>query len=353
MTGLMLFSAAPAMADEGGRTLVVWPGVGTISAAVAAASPGDTLQLEEGTFYDSVEITKTLTIRGEGSATVIKPPPKPPVNDCNSPGSVEGLCASGQLDSQGNPVASKPVVDVRISDLRTTGFSDSGVIGFNTRGLRVTDVRSDHNGGYGIARFFSTGSLFADNWTSFNSEAGLYVGDSPQAKSVVVDNHTEHNGIGVFLRDSTDVVAERNVSTGNCAGILGLNTGQGATGPSGAGHYLIKDNDVARNDSACAASDTGKPLSGIGIALAGVQGNRVIGNDVDHNAPTGPSVASGGIIIVSPMGKLTNDNLVKDNDLRGNRPADIVWDQLGSGNRVTDNACATAMPANLGWCVRK
>jgi hypothetical protein len=31
--------------------------VGTISKAVAAASPGDTLLLEDGTFYDSVEIT--------------------------------------------------------------------------------------------------------------------------------------------------------------------------------------------------------------------------------------------------------------------------------------------------------
>jgi hypothetical protein len=145
----------------GSHTVVVPPGVGTISAAVAAAQPGDTLQLKKGAYYDSVEIQTTLTIRGEGDSTVIKPPVTSPDNDCNVGGFVKGLCVVGQLDSQGNPDLSRPVVGVLISDLRTSGFPDSGAFGFNTRGFRVTDVQSDHNGAYGIARFASTRSLFA------------------------------------------------------------------------------------------------------------------------------------------------------------------------------------------------
>ncbi len=243
--------AAPAIASTH-HTWTVEPGTGTISAAVAKAKPGDTLRLEEGTFYDSVAITFPLTIRGEGTSTVIKPPANPD-SFCDFPGSAEGLCAVGQLDAQGNPVVTNPVRDVSISDLRVTGFSDSGVFGFNTSGLQVRNVRADHNGGYGIARFVSTGSLFADNWSSYNGEAGLYVGDSPHADSTVRDNRADHNGFGIFLRDSTQVVARDNAVWGNCVGIMGLNSGSGATGPSGAGSYVIRDNRSWANDAACPA----------------------------------------------------------------------------------------------------
>ena len=48
-TGLAL----PAEAT-GHKTWTVWPGTGTITAALAKAHPGDTLKLRPGTFLDSV-----------------------------------------------------------------------------------------------------------------------------------------------------------------------------------------------------------------------------------------------------------------------------------------------------------
>ena len=84
VSGLVVLVAAPATASDH-HTWVVEPGTGTISAAVASASPGDTLQLEAGTFYDSVfvaqldaqgnPVPKSLTITGEGDETVISRPP--------------------------------------------------------------------------------------------------------------------------------------------------------------------------------------------------------------------------------------------------------------------------------------
>ncbi len=357
--GAVVLVGTPAMASSH-HTWVVSPGTGTISAAVSAASAGDTLQLKEGTFYDSVLIgqvdsqgnvvPKPLTIRGDGVETVIKPPTTSN-NPCNSPGSMEGLCVTGQLDAQGNPVLSNPVHDVHISDLRTTGFSDSGVIGFNTQGLEVEHVRSDHNGGYGIARFASTLSLFAENSVSYNGEAGLYMGDSPNANSVVRGNWADHNGFGIFLRDSTKILAEDNFSWGNCVGILALNSGHGATGATGAGQHTIEDNTVTANDQACPGTE-GPPTSGIGIALAGVVGTKVSDNKVTNNKPSGPSLASGGIVIVSGSqgASPASNNTVTDNELDGNRPSDLFWDQTGTGNMVDDNDCDTAIPGNLGWC---
>ncbi len=353
----LVLAGAPAMAADH-HTLVVLPGTGTISAAVSAAHAGDTLQLKAGTYFDSVLVgrvdssgnilPKSLTIRGVGASTVIKPPPTF-TNPCSSAGAVEGLCITGQLDSSGNPVVSNPVHDVHISDLRTTGFSDSGIIGFNTEGLDVENVRSDHNGGYGIARFVSTNTLFADNSVSYNGEAGLYMGDSPNANSVVKDNTADHNGFGIFLRDSTKIVAQGNTSWGNCVGILALNTGQGGTGATGAGFHTIQNNTVTANDQACPSSE-GPPTSGIGIALVGVLGTKVIGNDVTANQPSGPSLASGGVVIVSGATSPSSNNLVKGNTIENNQPQDVFWDQMGTGNTVVHNDCETAVPNNLGWC---
>jgi nitrous oxidase accessory protein NosD len=52
----------------------VYPGPGTpIQNAIIAASPGDTIIVHEGTYDEQVVINKTLTLTGEGDATIIKP----------------------------------------------------------------------------------------------------------------------------------------------------------------------------------------------------------------------------------------------------------------------------------------
>jgi len=85
------------------------------------------------------------------------------------------LCAVGAFDSRGNADPTKPVKNVSTSRLHVTGSTD-GVLGLNTTGLMVSGVRSDHNTGYGIARFVSTQSSYTGNWVSWNGEAGLYRG---------------------------------------------------------------------------------------------------------------------------------------------------------------------------------
>ncbi len=342
--------AVPAQASSH-RTIWVHAGTGTISAAAATAHPGDTLRLGRGTFYDSVFVPITLTIRGSGwDRTVIKPP-STTNNPCDSPGDMMGICVLGTVDDQFNPDTSKPVRNVTVEDLRVTGFSDSGVFGFNTRGLHVRGVRADHNGGYGVARFVSTKSLFEHNWTSYSAEAGLYMGDSPDADSVLRYNWADHNGFGLFLRDSTEITANGNTVWGNCVGIMALNSGEGAPGDLPAGHYKILNNRALANNKACPA-DEGPPISGIGIALAGVNNTLVSGNVVRDNAPSGPSLISGGIVLVStaPPGTDPSFNTVRNNYLRNNQPADIVSDGTGTGNRIKNNSCHTTIPSHRRWC---
>lgn len=341
----------PAQASPQHHTIWVRPGTGTISAAVANARPGDTIMLGKGTFYDSVFIPITLTIRGSGwDKTVVKPPASSD-NPCNDPQGINGFCAVGAFDAQGNPDLSRPVRSVAIANLRVTGFTATGVLGLNTRGMHVYGVRADHDGGYGIARFASTKSVFEHNWTSYNEEAGLYLGDSPNADSVVRNNLTDHNGFGVFLRDSTKLTTRDNKVWGNCIGILAVDTAE----PTAAGDMKIVDNDVFANDRACPANEEGPAVSGIGIALAGVHDTLVKGNDVDRNKPGGDSIISGGIVLFSSAfagGPDPTDNTVRNNELHRNQPADIVSDGTGSGNVIKHNECQTTIPADLGGCDR-
>ena len=350
-SGTIALGAAPAMA-AGHHTWVVQPGVGTISAAVAAASPGDTLQLEEGTFYDSVfvgqldaqgnALPKPLTIHGEGDATVIKPPATS-TNPCNGPGAMEGLCVVGQLDSQGNPVLSNPVRHVHISDLRTTGFS----IRESSASTR-SDSRSETSAPTTTAAMASPGSTRRDRCSPttgvLQRRGGPYVGDSPTptASSGTIGRITTGSVSSCVTAPTS---SPRTTSPGATVGILAINTGQGATGASGAGQYLIEDNTVTANDQAC-PSTGGPPTSGIGIALAGVQGVKVLDNEVNNNKPSGPSVSSGGVVIATaghPASPPTN-NLVKDNNLDGNRPP------TSSGTRpapATRSPTMTATPRSL------
>jgi hypothetical protein len=212
---------------------------------------------------------------------------------------------------------------------------------------------------------------------SWNTEAGLYMGDSPNGYSVARDNRSDHNGLGIFMRDSTHLTATDNKSWGNCVGILALNPGGGAPGDLPAGNYRITDNQVWANNMSCPSS-SGLPASGIGIALAGVHDTLVLDNKVSGIVTATASVAHGGIVIISTKSTTGADpthntvldnkvsgivtatasvahggiviistksttgadpthNTVLDNTAHGNKPSDIFWDGTGFGNKVRHN----------------
>ena len=102
-------------------------------------------------------------------------------------------------------------------------------------------------------------------------------------------------------------------------------------------------------NAACPAGDT-PAVSGIGIALVGVQGTQVVDNHVSNNQPSGPTQVSGGIVFRSNKAGPPTNNVIRDNRLHNNLAADIVWDMTGTGNVVNDNQCQSAIPNNLGWC---
>jgi parallel beta-helix repeat protein len=318
-------------------TFTVNPGQ-SIQAAVNSAGPNAVITIAPGTYKESVVVVKNnITIRGAGaSSTFVVPPTNAAMNNCKQAvNENDGFCVFSPTFNPANPVKR-----VEISGLNVSNFGGTGIIGFGTDYLSVHDVRAAHNTEYGIARFASTHSTITNNTVSGSDEAGIYVGDSPQAGTTVANNKSFNNGLGIFLRDSKIGVVTNNEVSGNCFGILSIDT----DGNGDSGKWQISGNSVHDNTRACPSGE-GPPTSGGGIVLASSSGNEVSNNNIVHNQPSGPSIVSGGIVVASITGA-PNNNSVHDNKIHDNTP-DINWDGSGSGNKFLSNNCDTSTPGGL------
>jgi parallel beta-helix repeat protein len=344
-TAGLLSAIVPASAAE----VVVQPGH-SIQAAINPAAPGSTVRVAPGTYKESLLITKPITLRGSGSKTILNPPsPAPTSPSCGGiPGAGVGICVAGDVtvDAMFNIVVHRYLKNVTISRLLVTGFPDSGIMGVGTENLRVKSVQADKNGGYGVFSLAAKHTLMSESRASGNTEAGFYLGQSPETDSRLEENVATDNGIGLFIRDDTRVTASDNRVSGNCIGILALNT----TPEGAAGEYRIKDNKVRANNKFCPANE-GPAVSGIGIALAGVHDVLVSDNEVTDNRPApGQTLGfpAGGVVVAdSPPGPAPKNNTARDNEILRNQLFDIVLATTDTTNVFKENDCRTSSPPGL------
>jgi nitrous oxidase accessory protein NosD len=218
-------------------------------------------------------------------------------------------------------------------------FKDFGIVAFGARNARFVANSAFNNGEYGITAFSSTGTQILSNLTSGSDEAGIYVGDSPHADATVAANETYGNFFGVFVRNALHGRIAGNQAHNNCLGMVFL-----ADTPGPAGAFDVSANEVANNTRACPGHP---PASGVGIALVGAQDVELQGNHVIGNVPSGPTVFSGGVVVVKGFkGTAPTNNTVVGNTILRNKP-DILWDKSGSGNRLAPNNCRTSKPGGL------
>jgi hypothetical protein len=331
------------------RTIAVWPGQ-SIQAAVNRANPGDTVLIKPGVYHQSVQIrTDGITLRGSGDfngGTVLVPPKSFPRTLCNAAFGPTGVCILAKSVNPKTGAVIRSVRDDTVTGLLVTGFPGNGVFGYGTDGLQVTHVVAVNDGGYGISRFVSTRTLFAHDVAIGNAEAGFYVGDSPDADTVVRADQAYGNQFGIFVRHAREVLVTGNVVSGNCEGIMVLDDGQ----PGGAGRVTVVDNRVVSNNKFCAKhGDTPVNLQGGGILLLGATNSLVAGNSVSGNS--GKQINSGGIVVASAHslthGSNPNFDTITGNSAFRNHPADLIWDGTGVGVRFRANACGTSLPPGL------
>lgn len=310
----------------------------SVQAAVDAARPGDTVELQPGVYRQSVTVgVPRLTLRGTGAGQVTLSPPQGATG------------ATGATADTG--IAVSGASGVRVEALTVSGFARYGIWATRADALTVEGVVSEGNGQYGIAQEKSTGARFTGNAARDNGEAGILLANAVSEEGGALDtegaqvagNALTGNKMGVVLRRVRNLTVEANAAGGNCAGMFVV----GDEGVPRGGHLTLRGNAVTGNTKYCAATSRLPYVQGSGIVLTGVEDTVVEGNTITGN--TGAAPMSGGVVLFhSFVGIPDTDNVVRDNVMTGNGPADIADRDTGEGNTFTGNACAVSLPA--GHC---
>ena len=342
-------SIVTVQASAGSDTHVVDPGE-SIQAAVDAASPGDTVVVKAGRYYESVTVhTDGLTLRAQGRVTL--EPSHYGSSECYLPGHDVGICVVPVDFDPTSGSYTRRVRDVTITGFRIVGFEGDGIFGFGTENLKVSNVVALDNAAYGLASFDGMGTTFTRNAVSGSQDAGLYIGDSLDARAVVSENRASNNALGILVRHARRAIVSDNEAWGNCIGVFLLADGQAG----GSGEVAVLNNRVVANNDVCtqfAAAGFLPVLGGGGIVLAGSQHNVIFQNVVRDNR--GSTLFSGGIVLVATPRANSNgsfdassNNLLFLNRLRGNEPADIVSDESSTPNLIVANQCRSSTPGGL------
>jgi len=263
-------------------------GYSSISAAIAAANPNDTVVVCAGTYRDEVMISKPLSLIGRAGA-VIDAAGQPRLN-------VGGLLPG----SIGIGVVGTSHVQVSGLTVEHAGFD--AILAASSSYVTVSGNVLIHNGDVGVNFNGVTLSQATRNTSEYNAAGGFLVADD--------NGLTSHNTISYN-------VASHN--PGGCGVILAGHKTAGVT------DNLIADNVLADNGTTAGSS-------GAGVVIA----SDVPGETVADNTVTGNTIAGNGLAGVTIHAHLPGQNL------NGNR---ITGNTIGVNDTLGDRIGLTTLPS--------
>ena len=329
---LLLLSASSTGSRLSDDVLRVPQDAPTIQAAVDAATPGDLILVDRGTYPGVVVVPASkpnITIRGVDRNAVV----------------LDG----GDTQDNGIVVRADGVTLQNLSahDFLKNGFYWEGVRGFTGSYLTVWNVL-----GYGIYAEGSTDGLIEHDYVSGAADAAYYVGECDPCRTTLRNLVARLSAVGYSgTNASGSLVIRDSLWDRNGAGILPNSYANELDPPQS--NALIVGNSVAGTGRARVPLHT--PLAGfygIGIGIAGGNRNSVLGNTVtgslrygvavfrtDHSIPPPPSVGEPW----RPEG-----NAVRNNTVRQSGLADLALSATArSGNCFRANRVARTLPAKL------
>jgi len=285
----------------------------SIAAAMAAASPGDTLLIERGVYRENLHITKPLTLRG-----IDRPRIDGSLTGNTITVEAEDVTLSGLLvtDSGGDLGRQDAGIYIRPGSHRARvenceiSYSLFGMWIEKAKDVRIVgnvitgkrDFQSSQRGN-GIQLYNTTGALIERNRISFVRD-GIYVDVSHRA--VFRGNHVHNTRYGTHYMNSYHNLWEENVVYGNRGGLALMETRD----------QLVRNNRVWGN------SDHGIMLRTIQDSV--IENNIVAGNqrgffiyDAEYNTLAGNLVIDNEVGVHLWAGSINNK--VDGNDFIRNR----------------------------------
>lgn len=270
----------------------------TISAAVAAAAPGDTIQVDEGTYNEDVTIAKPLALVGENRENTII--------------DAAGLANGVNVDGQNNPGLSHVVI--RGFTVENANFS--GILVTNASAVTISSnlVRNnDRNLSGGVCPGLPSQFVPADN---LDCGEGIHL--SGVDHSTIMNNVVHHNAGGILVTDDTGATHD-NVISGNVVRNNVPDCGITLPSHSGTGVFqnTVSNNLVADNGGA-----------GVGIFAPGpgtkTYANVIVGNRLTGNGQPGVTMHNhaapgvGGVPSAAPP-VVFSDNVIVGNQISRNK----------------------------------
>jgi parallel beta-helix repeat protein len=264
----------------------------TIGAAVAAASPNDTINVAAGTYKESVTIGKPLSLIGADATKVF----------INATGLGVGIYVDG--------IDNASLSNVLISGFTVENANFEGILVANASAVTIaSNIVMKNNNSVVVAAAGNT----CPNIPAFETSEGQDCGE------------------GIHLLGATHTIVVNNTVQNNSGGIL-VSDDTGATHDN-----TIAGNTVMNNLLACGitlASHTPAALTKASAAL-GVYNNVLVGNTVSGNGLNG--VGGGAGIFASVPGAASYNNVVINNVLTGNGLPGVVMHSHTPGQTLTNN----------------
>jgi parallel beta-helix repeat protein len=313
----------------------------SIQAAVLRSRPGATIEVEPGTYHETVTVdVDGITLRGLPGPDLDRP-----VLDGR------GLLADAVIATGSR---------FTIENLDVRRYTANGVQAQNARDVVMRDLFVDTTGLYGVYPVSCTGVLVERVKVTGVADAGIYVG---QSRDIVVrDCEAYGNVTGIEIENSVGAVVERNHVHGNAGGILVFllpnNPSKVARGCRLAGNRVIANN--GENFADKAAIVAGVPR-GTGILIMAADETEVTSNIIQGNDSCGIALLAldtffpkGSTFDVGPVPERNriHGNAFADN---GRRPADaivkaglpgadILWDLSGWSNTFDEPGATRGTP---------
>jgi hypothetical protein len=302
-----------------------------IQKAVKAADAGDTIRVRKGVYREAV----TISGRSKRYLKIVGDRRKP-----------RNVVLEGS-DKKQNGFFVNGADQVTIDGFTARNYKANGFFVVNVVGYKLTHLIAAKSGVYGVYAFNSKGGEMSHSEAYYHSDAGFYIGQTPQqpkpVRSVVRNVESWGNPIGFSATNMRYATITDSRFYNNAIGIVPNALESEKFPPAEAN--VITDNDVFWNNFNVHAGAPFEPKKtgvvplvpvGTGILLLGGRTNRVEGNRVYGNYLIGVAAVEGIL-----LDKTTEARALVGNQISGNafglggedrNGRDLGYDGNGTGN---------------------